>query len=471
MFPFDGIGAEIGSLIATAFDEAMTAIWNASLDLLRASFIVADHFSVFSLSTTSGPIKVIWPMMLWIAAVMAMMLFFWQIIATNLRAGRGFVRLVVGPVQFGVALAVTVGVVATFLAGVDGLTDGVLNYGLQSKNFADAFSHTSFGDAAGHGVKAVVLGLCAIAGVVPAAIGYALEMLFREAAIYVLAATLPLVAAGLLADVTARWFWHTVRWLAAAIAMKPVLALALVLGVAIAGGSEGVAGLLAGVGVLVISLIAPFVLFRLFAFVDPNSDAGGAFRDFLSGAGVDSYGPNNPAAAAVSAAAGGGAMESANTGRFDQALAEQDEKQSDATGAGEAQTERLAADGGVGEAQADDGRQFGSGRDSSDEVEKADEPTSGSGDDEAADPQHADEGTDVAARRPDGSASETDSPDTEGGEDPPPPDARGETGGAPDPGGDNGPQHDGLHDSGPDVSGPDDGPSGGEAAGGAEEAG
>jgi hypothetical protein len=466
MFPFDGIGSEIGSLIATAFDAAMTAIWNASLDLLRAAFTVADHFSVFSVSTTSGPIKVIWPMMLWIAAVMAMMLFFWQIIATNVRAGRGFVRLVVGPVQFGVALAVTVGVVATFLAGVDGLTDGILNYGLQSKNFADAFSHTSFGDAAGHGVKAVVLGLCAIAGVVPAAIGYVLEMLFREAAIYVLAATLPLVAAGLLADVTAHWFWHTVRWLAAAIAMKPVLALALVLGVAIAGGSEGVAGLLSGVGVLVISLIAPFVLFRLFAFVDPNSDAGGAFRDFLSGAGVDSYGPNNPASA-VASAAGGGAMETANTGRFDEALAEQGEKVANAAG--------------VGEAQNGDGEQSDGGLDTSGQVELADESTASGvsepGDGQTSSPQDPDDGTDVTARQPEGSESDTQSPGTRGGEDPPAHGASGESGSGPDPDGGDGPRDDqpndgdGGHGSGPYDNAPDDGPGGGEAAGGAEEAG
>jgi hypothetical protein len=139
--------------------------------------------------------------------------------------------------------------------------------------------------------------------VIPAALGYVLEMLFREAAIYVLVSTVPLVAAGLLANVSALWFWKTVRWLLAAIAMKPVLALALVLGVAIVGGSQGVAGLLAGVGVLVISLLAPLLLFRLFAFVDPHADAGGAFRDFLAGKGVDSYGPNNPALAL----AGGGA--------------------------------------------------------------------------------------------------------------------------------------------------------------------
>lgn len=323
--PFDDIGSALGdgfrNMVSGAFEAAMTAIWQASLAVLRTAFSLADQFSVFSVSTTEGPLKIVWPMMLWISGVLAIGLFSWQLIMTNLRAGRGFMRLVTGPVQYGIALAVTVGMVATFLAAVDGLTDGILTYGLASRNFTDALSHTSFTDAAGNGVKAVVLGICAIGGVIPAALGYVLEMLFREAAIHILVATVPLVAAGLLAHVTASWFWRTVRWLLAAIAMKPALALALILGVAIVGGAQGVAGLLAGVGVLLISLFAPFLLFRLFAFVDPHTDAGGAFREFLSGEGVDSYGPNNPAALALAGAgAGSAAIEDANTGRFDDAI-------------------------------------------------------------------------------------------------------------------------------------------------------
>lgn len=319
MFPFDEIGEGIGSVIADAFDSAMTAVWNASLDVLHGAFSLADRFSVFTVSTSNGPIRAVWPMMLWISGALALALFFWQLTITNLTAGRGFVRLVTGPVQYGIALAVTVGLVAGFLVGVDGLTDGILNYGLQARNFSAAFNHSSLADAAGHGVKAAVLGLCAIVGVLPAAVGYVLEMLFREAAVYVLVALVPLVAAGLLAKVTASWFWRTARWLLVAIAMKPVLALTLVLGVAIAGGSQGLAGLLAGVGVLVISLVAPLVLFRLFAFVDPNSDAGGAFRDFLSGLGVDSYGSNNPVVIAANLS-GSDSVENSNVDRFDEAL-------------------------------------------------------------------------------------------------------------------------------------------------------
>ncbi|NUS45454.1 MAG: hypothetical protein HOQ24_17400 [Mycobacteriaceae bacterium] len=342
MPPFDIIGGamgeEIKSMISSAFEAAMQAIWDASLLLLLGAFGLADQFSVFTVDTRTGPIAVLWPMMLWISGVMATGLFFWQLIVTNLRGGKGFMRLVGGPVQYGIALAVTVGMVAAFLAAVDGLTSGILEYGLQGENFTDALKHTSFGDGAVDGVKAIVLGICAFVGVIPAGLGYVLEMLFREAAIYVLVGSVPVTAAGLLANITAHWFWRACRWMLACIAMKPVLALALVLGVAISGGSKGLSGLLAGTGVLLISLFCPFVLFRLFAFVDPNSDAGAAFRDALSGLGVDSYGANNPAVMAAGAAGGGGgggAMEDANTGRFDAAVADHAENSMDDSGVGQ----------------------------------------------------------------------------------------------------------------------------------------
>ncbi|GAB3289005.1 hypothetical protein [Parasphingorhabdus pacifica] len=339
MWPFDDIGSSIGGklkeLVASAFESAMQALWDASLFILREAFKVADQFSVFTVDTRTGPISVLWPMMLWVSGVLALGLFFWQLTMTSLRGGRGFMRLVGGPIQYGIALAVTVSLVGSFLVAADGLTDGILEYGLQSSNFQDALQHTAFADGAVDGVKAVVLGICAFVGVIPAGIGYVLEMLFREAAIYVLVATIPITAAGLLANVSKPWFWKAVRWILACIAMKPVLALTLVLGVAIAGGSKGLSGLLAGVGVLIISLLIPFVLFRLFAFVDPNSDAGAAFRDALSSAGVDSYGPNNPAMQAASATSGGGggdrdggnsgggdAQETANTGRYDEVMAD-----------------------------------------------------------------------------------------------------------------------------------------------------
>lgn len=459
MWPFNDIGRALGGrlaeLAASAFEGAMRMLWDGSLALLRAAFSLADRFSVFVVDVHSGPVGALWPMMLWISGVLALGLFFWQLTMTSLRGGRGFLRLATGPMQYGIALAVTTGLVGTFLVAADGLTEGILNQGLQSANFQEALHHTGFADGAVDGVKAVVLGICAVIGVVPAAIGYCLEMLFREAAVYLLVATIPITAAGLLANVSKSWFWKTARWLLACIAMKPVLALALALGVALVGGSQGLSGLLAGIGVLVVSVFTPFVLFRLFAFVDPNTDAGGAFRDALSSAGMDSYGSGNPAMQAADAltgvgggsgggsdSGGGSAQEDAHSGRFDAAVADYGNQEMDTYGIGNGSGSSF------GDSSSDDSSQPGEGEQNSDDAEDAQPPAANRGSVTSSDgvgPQHSD-----------GSGSS-------GGEEPPPPEP-------PDHGGQEPPDDSGGPRGGGGGSGPKTSGGGGAGASSSEAA-
>lgn len=348
-------GGAVGAVADGVLEPLMAATWAAALFILRTAFQLVDQFSVFTVSTTDGPVSILWPMTLWISGAIALGMFFWQIITTVARGGRGFSRLVTGPIQYGIALAVTVSVVAAFLAAADGLTQAILSTGLRVGNFQDALNMTGFTDALSDEVKNVVLGLAGAFGVIPAGLGFAFEAVFREAAIYVLVATIPIAAAGLVADATARWYWKVVRWGLVAIVMKPALAFELVLAVAIVGGAQGLSGLLAGIGVLFVALLVPLVLFKLFAFVDPDSDPQGVFRDKLSDAGLDSYGANSIAgrmAGAFSNKArkemgdngnggggdGGDSQEQANVDRFDQAAAEDDTTAEPTEATGEEQT-------------------------------------------------------------------------------------------------------------------------------------
>ncbi|WIV52844.1 hypothetical protein [Amycolatopsis nalaikhensis] len=335
-------GGAVGVVADGILEPLMAATWAAALFLLRTAFQLVDQFSVLTVSTTDGPVSILWPMTLWISGVIALGMFFWQIITTVARGGRGFVRLITGPIQYGIALAVTVSVVAAFLAAADGLTQAILSTGLRVENFRDALNMTGFTDALSDEVKNVVLGLTGAFGVIPAALGFAFEAVFREAAIYVLVATIAIAAAGLVADATARWYWKVVRWGVVAIVMKPALAFVLVLAVAIVGGAQGLSGLLAGIGVLFVALLVPLVLFKLFAFVDPDSDPQGAFRDKLADAGLDSHGANSVAGRMAGAfwnkarkefgdkgnggdgEDGGDSQEQANVDRFDQAAADDD---------------------------------------------------------------------------------------------------------------------------------------------------
>ncbi len=453
-------GAGVKATAAGVLEPLMAATWAAALFILRTAFQLVDQFSLFTVSTTDGPVSILWPMTLWISGAIALGMFFWQIITTVLHGGRGFVRLITGPVQYGIALAVTVGVVAAFLAAADGLTEAILSTGLRVGNFRDALNMTGFTDALSDEVKNVVLGLAGAFGVIPAGLGFAFEAVFREAAIYVLVATVPIAAAGLVAEVTARWYWKVVRWGLVAVVMKPALAFVLVLAVAMVGGAQGLSGLLAGIGVLFVALCVPLVLFKLFAFVDPDSDPQGVFRDKLSDAGLDSYGANSLAGRAAGAFGkmarndlkskgndgdgdDGDGQEQANVDRFDQAAADDDTT----TGLPHATGDEHAPDG------TDDASPEASGN-----THDAD-ATGGTG--------ASDSGTDLAAETAappvtetgdtgDASAAGPADDDGNGGDSPPP-----------DPGEDNGPPT-------PPVPKPEGGPppdsGGGAAAGEAEEA-
>lgn len=331
----DLLGSTAGQFTQTAFQVAMFLLWDSALSLLRGTFTFVDWLSQFTVSTTSGPVGALWQLTLWVSSALAVGLFFWQIISTALRGGRGFIRLITGPAQYGAALAVTVGMVAAGLSAMDGLTDGILNYGLHARNFSDAFGSTSLATVATTDVKGVILGLIAVFGVLPAAIGFMLEMIFREAVVYVLVATIPIAAAGLLASITSSAFWRVVRWIVAALAIKPTLAFGLVVGVAMVGGAQGVAGTLAGALVLVIVVFFPFALYKLLAPLDPNTDAGQAIRDAMSDFGIQSYGKKSVAGRAYSWATGQRSGDDDGDGDEDQELANTDRFDRAAQGSGE----------------------------------------------------------------------------------------------------------------------------------------
>ncbi|MEQ3552871.1 hypothetical protein WIS52_20585 [Pseudonocardia nematodicida] len=305
----DYLSDPIGAAAESAFGSAMQAVWDSAIWLLKGGFELADQVSQVQPSTITGndandpdsiggaapdgaeaalDLSSLWSTMIWLAALIALGLFFYQLSSVALRGGRGMLRAVTGPVQFGIALAVTTGAVAALLTGADGLTTLFLGNLGEQGNFtavldnpavADRFGENpNLGDDIADGVRSMILGIAALFGVIPAALGFALAMIFRAAAIMVLIATIPIAAACLVADSTASMFWRVVRWLLAAVLLKPALALVLVIGVNIISNVEGPAGVLAGTAVLLISLFCPMVLYRLLAFVDPGTHAGMAMR-------------------------------------------------------------------------------------------------------------------------------------------------------------------------------------------------
>ncbi|WP_143517630.1 hypothetical protein [Pseudonocardia sp. MH-G8] len=278
----------IGSMTASAFDAAMQKVWDAGIGLLRGGLSLADDVAVVDPSAIiGGDAASLRPTMVWLATVIGLGLFFYQLISVAVRGGRGMFRAFAGPVQFGIAIALTTGTVATLLTAADGLTTMFLSSLSAQGDFASIVDNPVVADRIGPDpelsdvdgeVRSMLLGLAAFFGTIPAGIGFSLLMIFRQAAVLVLIATIPIAAAGLVADTTASIFWRSARWILAAILMKPALGLVLLVGVTVMARADGVAGLLAGTAVLLVALACPIGLFRLLAFVDPGTAAGAAVR-------------------------------------------------------------------------------------------------------------------------------------------------------------------------------------------------
>ncbi|OLM28403.1 hypothetical protein Ae717Ps2_6462c [Pseudonocardia sp. Ae717_Ps2] len=302
-----GIAADPSGAVSTAISEYVKAgvvgvlesVWAAGLAMLRDTLALVDHLTRFDLVAIFSPgsgLGQVWPALWWLAILVATCVFFSQIVAVVVRGGWGVSRLLLGPLHFGIALAFILSLSAGLVAAADGIARGLLDLGLGSPEFARVLDPPPADpgapvDAPVTGVGAVFVDnpdlgtgltemsraiIMAVAGALGsvAAVGFAFEMVVRQAIIVVLIAVSPIAAAGLLSGATSAWWWRSVRWLAAAILLEPALALVLVIGVGMLASASGVSGLLAGAAVLLAAVFCPWAVYKLLAFVDPATGAG-----------------------------------------------------------------------------------------------------------------------------------------------------------------------------------------------------
>lgn len=319
----------VGSLAAGAFDAAMKSVWQFAGGFLTTAFEFIDMFTTPNLDPTTGPITTVLPTVGWIAAAIASLLVFVQIGWGAVTRGVGLAKLLVGAGQYVLVTACGYAVLVAAVAAATGLAHGILSSGLGVDNWAGINgTHNGPFLAAAQSYTGVQLGMVAISCVIPAAAGYLVEAMVRAAALLVLAATLPILAAGLLSEKTASWFWKGLRWMIALLMLQPVTALVVTIGFNIAsgaaGGAPGTGGIADGLGTLLIggitllvSLVCPFALFKLLAFVDPATPSGSAVRSGMSGGGQM---PRAASGGGQGPGAGQAAGEAATSGRFAAAL-------------------------------------------------------------------------------------------------------------------------------------------------------
>jgi hypothetical protein len=128
--------------------------------------------------------------------------------------------------------------------------------------------------AAIFGVLAIVLSLV-----------QAMLMLFRQAALLVLIATLPLAAAGSMSKMTRPWIRKVTAWMLALIFYKPAAAAVYATAFTMAG-SGGVRNLLTGFAMLAMSVVALPVLMKFFTWTTGSVGSSGGGGQLLSSAAV-----------------------------------------------------------------------------------------------------------------------------------------------------------------------------------------
>ena len=110
-----------------------------------------------------------------------------------------------------------------------------------------------------------------------AALAVSLELLVREAAVYVVVLMLPLAFAAMVWPARRIWAVRAIETLAALILAK----FAIVAVLSLAGGaldSGGASGMFAGTALVMLAAFSPFVLFRLLPFAELAGAASGALR-------------------------------------------------------------------------------------------------------------------------------------------------------------------------------------------------
>ncbi|WP_433496775.1 hypothetical protein ACQP1K_17470 [Sphaerimonospora sp. CA-214678] len=156
----------------------------------------------------------------------------------------------------------------------------------------NASTHGDFGErltkvltlgAAAPGVV-IVLGVIAIlAGVVQAVL-----MLFREAALVILAGLLPLAAAGSMTTLTKPWFRKLTGWMLALICYKPAAAAVYATTFTMLGNGKDARTIVMGFAMMVLSLVALPVLMKFFTWTTGSlatvSGGGGLLGASIAGA-------------------------------------------------------------------------------------------------------------------------------------------------------------------------------------------
>ena len=303
--PAGALGGAVAGVAHSAVDPLLEQFARLPVFLMKQFAQVLNSASGLSLSDVQTSSA--WRISLYISGAVAFLVLLLQTASIAVgRDGTGLGFAVRGLVRYAVSIAAIVGLASAALAAADGVSSYIVaatfgdTAGLQSK-MAVLFGGQALISGGGAGLVFMFLFAFVIAALT---LLLWVELFIRNAAIVVLVVTSPIAAAGSMHQATSSWAKKTMSWTIAFIVMKPVLFLCLAIGVTRFGEATDLTRVLLGGAILAVAGITPFMLLKLFSFVD---DVGlGAIGQKAAGAlGLESLGGMVPGGSRGGSSGGG----------------------------------------------------------------------------------------------------------------------------------------------------------------------
>jgi len=253
------------------WDAICTSFAHAAQQLL--SSFAGSFVSIPPLNLSAPGVRSVYGLSLVIAGLIAAALLMLQVIRTVLtHDGSAMAHGLAGIGKAMLAFALTLGTAAAALRASDELTSWIVarTVGSPQALSAKLAGLISFSPK----VSASLLFILALLGILVTVALWA-QILLRNAAVALLVALSPVAAAGQVGTTTQLWWRKLVRTALQLIALKPVVALILALGLSLPGTSGAVEKLLSGMVVLLLAACAWPAMARVSAVLDVH--VGGGF--------------------------------------------------------------------------------------------------------------------------------------------------------------------------------------------------
>jgi hypothetical protein len=267
------IGGVVSSVAGSAWEAVCKSFGDALVALLSG---FASAFTAFpAINPADAGIRSVYSLSLGIAAVVAALMLLVQIARTVVtHDGTALAYGIVGLGKAVLAFLLTLTVTGAALAAADELTRFIVT---QTFGTADGLK-TRLGavfavDALANGGNPSLLLFVAVIGILLVLVLW-FELLLGNAAVAVLIGTSPIAAAGQTSTLTAGWWPKLVSGTTQLIILKPVIALVFAVGFDLAGNATDLAGILSGLLVLLLAVLAWPAVARFFTFASVHMGGG-----------------------------------------------------------------------------------------------------------------------------------------------------------------------------------------------------